>query len=131
MSEHIVKRVNQLPPADRSRLGSSDGRVRVINHLYACTVACRSGTEVTIRFGATDLEDAKAGAAEFACIWFEEAAREYLAFVPDARPHPDDMTVRITLVDDATAEEYTFEHGIPAEFQPNSELPGSGAYYRI
>jgi hypothetical protein len=131
MREREPRRVEQLPPADRSRIGALDGRGRVVNHLYACTVATCSGTQTTIRFGATDLEDAKAGAEEFARMWFEEIAREYLEYVPDARPHPDDATVRIALVDDATEKEHSFDYPIPAEFQPNSELPGSSAFYRI
>lgn len=131
MREREPRRVEQLPPADRSRIGSLDGRGREINHLYGCTVTTRSGTQTTVRFGATDLSDARAGAEEFARMWFEEAAREYLECVPNARPDTDDTTLQITLVDEATAEEYTFNYAIPAEFQPNANLPGSGAFYRI
>lgn len=89
------------------------------------------GEQMAVRFGATDLEDAEAGAEELAGMFFEEIAREYLEYVPDARPHPDDATIRITLVDDAAGEEHSFDYPIPREFQPNSELPGSGAFYSI
>jgi hypothetical protein len=103
----------------------------VIADLVECTIRSNRRTETVTRFGVADLADAVEGAKEFARILFEETALEYLSMVPNARPHPDDTVVEITLKSEATGDRHDFRYQIPEEFQPNADAIDSKVYYRF
>jgi hypothetical protein len=125
------ERTDQFPPADLSIIGSTDDRGRTIADLVACTIRGNFRVSITTRFGVADLADAIEGAKEFAGIMFEETAHEYLAMVPDARPHPDDALVTIILISEVTGQRHEFQHQIPEEYQPNSDRSESKVFYRF
>jgi len=130
-SDRLPRRVEALPPADLSMIGSLDARGRIIADLMRCSIRGNSAAHMVMRFGVSDLEDAIEGATHLASILFEETAVEYLSLVPNARPHPDDATVVITLTSEVTGEEHEFEFRIPEEFQPNSDMVDGQEFYRF
>ncbi len=124
------RQVKELPPPNLELIGTFDGRGRMVARLFRCTIVLRSGTSMTIRFGAADETDGREGAQEIAGYWFEEMANEILARVPTARPHPDDTTVQIRLLDEVTGTEQSYFFDIPPDMQPNSGSAGP-AFYQL
>jgi hypothetical protein len=123
--------VEQLPPPDLDVIASTDGRGRRIDDLFVCTILRNSGPSFTNRFGAESLAEAVEGAKELAALLFEEVAHEYLSIVPDARPHPDDTTVVITLTSELTGQTHQFSYQIPVESQPNADRTEPEVFYRF